>query len=84
MIGALLGIAEHPRHAGFHVVQQMTVEHPVALFVGEKLDRRLAHRRHIDRVLERRKIAAAIEQSEKVAMQMQRMMHHRVVDKPQP
>ena len=72
MIWPLLSVADHPRHARFHVIEQMTVEDPVALFVGEKFDRRLTHWRHINRVLERRKLALAV--------QMQRMMHHRVVD----
>ena len=80
MIQPLLGVADHPRHAGFHVIEQMTMKHPVSLFVGEKFDGCLSHWRHINRVLERRKLALAVEQPEEVAVQMQRMMHHRVVD----
>jgi hypothetical protein len=77
----VLRVAEHARHARIHVVEQMAVEEPVAtFFVGKPLDRSFAHRWYIDGVLQRRAFALPIEQSEEVTVQMQRVVHHRVVD----
>ena len=80
MPGALLDVADDPRHAGLHVVEQMAVKKPVARFIRLKLNRRPAHRRHVHRVLERREGILPVEQPEKMPVQMQRVVHHRVVD----
>ena len=76
MSRTLLLIRKHPCHAGMHVIQQMAMEQPVALFISFKLDRPFSHRRHIDRVLERRVISLTLNHPEKMAMQVQRVMHH--------
>ena len=46
-------IPEDAGHAAHHVVEDVAVKHPVVRFIGLKLDGARAHRRHIDRVLER-------------------------------
>ena len=84
MVRALFLITEDPRHAGVHVVEQVAVEQPVAALVGLELDRPLAHRRDVDGVLQRRSVPLAFEHSEEVAVQVNRVVHHRVVEQLQP
>ena len=73
-------IAEHTGHAAHHVIQDVAVEHPVVVFVGLELDRALCHGRHINRVLQRRVFPLPHQQAEEVPVQMDWVVHHRVID----
>jgi hypothetical protein len=60
----------------------MAVEKPIAMLVREKLDRSSTHRRHVDGVFHRSMaVTITVDDSEKMAVQMHRVMHHCVVDK---
>ncbi|MNT57461.1 hypothetical protein D3C72_1948300 [compost metagenome] len=63
-----------------HVHQQMAVEGPVAGRVGGQVERHLRPRRHIDRMLQRLMSIVAVDQLEEVAVQVDRVGHHGVVD----
>ena len=68
---ALALVAEHTRHPRIHVIDEVTVEEPVAGFlVGEPLDRALTHRRNVDRVLQRREVSLAVEHAEEVPVKV--------------
>src|SRR3546814_13951249 len=68
---------EHPR---VHVEQQMAMESPVARRIGGQVEADLAARQHIDGVLARIAAGMAVHHLEEMAVQMDRMGHHRVVD----
>src|SRR3546814_10010107 len=68
---------EHPRG---HVEQQMAMESPVARRIGGQVEADLAARQHIDGVLARIAAGMAVQHLEEMAVQMDRIGHHRVVD----
>ena len=59
------------RHAGIHVVEEVAVEEPVVVFIGEEFDGATTHGRNVDGVFERRARALTIEEAEEVPMEMQ-------------
>jgi putative intracellular protease/amidase len=66
-------------HAHRHVQEQVAVKRPVARLCGD-IEADLAAGQHIHRMLARRMFAMARHQFEEVAVQMDGMRHHRVVD----
>ncbi len=66
------------------MIEQVAVEKPVAGLVRHKLDDGGGHRFDINRVLERRAIALAVDHAEKMAVQMHRVVHHGAVDHDEP
>ncbi len=54
----------------------MAVEEPVGVLAGVELNDGFFHRRHVDRVLERRVLAVLVQHPEKVAVQVHGMVHH--------
>ncbi|MNC53336.1 hypothetical protein D3C75_1027370 [compost metagenome] len=58
----------------------MAVEGPVARRVGGQVERHLRPRRHIDRVLQRLMAVVSVDQLEEVAVQVDGVGHHGVVD----
>ena len=69
--------AEHPR---MHVQQHVAVKRPVADCVGGQVERDLAARQDVDGMLARMMAGIAVHHLEEMAVQMDRMRHHRVVD----
>src|SRR3546814_5345628 len=67
-----------------HVVEHVAVERPVTDRVGGDVEGDLAARQHVHRVLARCIFAMAGHQLEKMAVQVDRMRHHRVVDERHP
>src|SRR3546814_5108147 len=63
-----------------HVGQQMAMESPVARRIGGQVEADLAARQHIDGVLARIAAGMAVHHLEEMAVKMDRMGHHRVVD----
>src|SRR3546814_6343135 len=58
----------------------MAMESPVARRIGGQVEADLAARQHIDGVLARIAAGMAVHHLEEMAVQMDRMGHHRVVD----
>ena len=81
MVWALLPITEDTGHARLHMIELVAVKDPVALLIGKKLDTALAHRRDVNGVFEGSIISLPVQQSEKMTVQMQGVVHHRVVNK---
>ena len=63
-----------------HVQQHVAVERPVTDGIGGQIETRLAARKDVDGVLARLMILGAVDQFEEVAVQVNRVRHHRVVD----
>src|SRR6185503_9710590 len=76
-----LKVAHHP---GRMVLENVTVIHPLAwAIVGHPRDAHPTLRRHVHGVFprtERRRLAVDVEDLEEEAVQMEGMVHHRVVD----
>ncbi len=72
-------VAKDPGHTRHHVIEDVAVKHPVMGFVRLKLDGALRHRRNIHGVLQWRALAISHEQPEEVAVQMDWVVHHRVI-----
>src|SRR3546814_108207 len=72
------------KHARVHVIQKMAVKGPVTRGIGGEVERNLASMQDIDRVLARGMIAFPRHQLEEMAMEMDRMRHHRVIDESHP
>jgi len=80
-IGGKILVVDDPRHAAFHMVEQVAVEEPITGLVGIEFNDRGGHRRHIHGVLERRPlILPAVQHPEEVAVQVHGMVHHGAVD----
>src|ERR1035437_7557833 len=73
-------IVHHPRHAAFHVIEQVAVKKPVAELFRRKLDYCGCHGGDINGVLERRVVTLSVEHPEEMPVQMHRVMHHGAVD----
>ena len=63
------------------MIELVAVKDPVALLIGKKLDTAFAHRRDVNGVFEGSIISLPVQQSEKMTVQMQGVVHHRVVNK---
>src|SRR3546814_6684924 len=63
-----------------HVEQQMAVKRPVARGVGRKVEGYLATRQHVDGVLQGVVAGMAVDQFEEMPVQMDRVLHHGIVD----
>src|SRR5210317_644201 len=72
-----IDIANHPIHTGFHVVLVMAVKEPVLILTRRKFNQDAPHRWHIDRMLERTPLSLPVYHPKEMAVQMDRMMHHR-------
>ena len=79
--------ADGAHHAGDMVIEEVAMDEPVALaFLGRELDRSHAHRRHIDRVLQRRSrwvFVVRLDESEEMPVEVDGMVHHGVVHQAQ-
>ncbi len=77
---ARLADLHDPEHAGLHVEQHVAVECPAPRRIGRHAKRAPRARRHADRVLAHLELAGFVLEVAPHAMQMDRVLHHRVVD----
>jgi len=70
----------HPGHATFHMIEQMTVKKPISEFVGFEFDYGGGHGGNIDSVFEWSEVALFVDNSEEVAVKVHRVVHHGSVD----
>src|SRR3546814_4355907 len=63
-----------------HVEQQVAVKRPVSRVVGGQVEPDLASREHVHSVLPRVAARMAVHYLKEVAMKVDRVLHHRVVD----
>src|SRR3546814_10098529 len=73
--------AHHPR---VHVIEKVAMERPVAERVGCEIKARSPARLAEPRMLARRAVALPRHQLEQMAVQVDRMAHHRIVDEVDP
>src|SRR3546814_17634695 len=73
-------LGDDTKHPRVHVEQQMAVKRPVTRSIGSQVEADLAAGQHINGVLARIAAGVAVHHLEKMAMQMDWMGHHRIVD----
>ena len=71
-------------HAGVHVETEVAVKCPVAGFIRSQIEADLAAGQHIDRVLAWVITRMPIHDFKEMTMQVNRMLHHRVIDQRHP
>ena len=67
-------------HAEFHMKEQVAMEGPLAELAGLDIERQALARFDVDGVLQRQPGTHAVLQHHPHAVQVNRMVHHRVVD----
>src|SRR3546814_13376133 len=73
--------AHVPHHAGLHVIGQMAVERPIADRISGKIPSHLTARLDDYRMFARSVITMAGDEFEEMAVDVDRMAHHGVIDK---
>ena len=77
-VAAVVRVTDDAPHAGLGVIEVVAVEEPILPLVGVELNDDGGQRRHIHGVLERAGVGAGYD-AEEMAVQMQGVVHHRLV-----
>ena len=72
--------AANAHHSRVHVIEQMAVKCPVAECIGSQVENYLATGLDHNGMLAGRVVVMARDEFEEMAMKMNRMVHHRIVD----
>src|SRR3546814_18927998 len=73
--------AHDPHHAGLHVIEQMAVERTIADRISGKIPSHLTAQLDDSRMFARSVITMAGDEFEEMAVDVDRMAHHGVIDK---
>ncbi len=68
------------KHAGVHVIEEVAVKCPVSRVICREVEAQLASRQHVQSVLQRVMPGMAVYQLHEVAVEVNGVLHHSVVD----